>query len=589
MRIILRLLGYLKPHRLLVVLGIISMLVSQAAAAALPWILRRVLDDVLIPGKFELLTPLMLLMIGVALVRAGMLFLQRLSMESTAQKVIFDLRNTLYDHLQHLSFRFFDTAQTGQLMSRVTSDVETLRRLLGFGVVNMMSSAFMLGITLALLFRLHVGLTFLSLATLPLLVYVIYQFSTRVRPAYLKIQEQVAEMTSVLQENVTGVRVVRAFAQEESEKRKFHEVNWEFFQRQLRAIRMWAYYFPMMNFISGLGTSMVLWYGGTQVIRGNLSIGSLVAFNTYLLTLIGPLRMIGWIANLFQRAIASGERVFEILDTEPEIKEREDALDPGRFNGHVLFENVSFGYGDDASRQVLRRVSIEAAPGQTIALLGATGSGKSTIIQLIPRFYDVDEGRILIDGMDIRDMRLDSLRRQIGIVSQETFLFSASIAENIAYGTPSASREQIESAARAARIHEFIDGLERRYDTLVGERGVGLSGGQKQRVAIARAILTDPSILILDDSMSSVDTETEHMIQQAMMELLTGRTTFVIAQRLSTIKNADLIIVLEDGEIIEQGTHDELLDTSRIYRQIYDLQFRWQEEAEEQAEEGVLS
>lgn len=581
MKTILRLLRYLGPHRRLVALGLFSMLLAQAASAALPWVLRRIIDDALLPARYELLRPYTLMMILVALCRALAHFTQRLSMESSAQRVIYDLRNSLYEHLQRLSFSFFDTSQTGQLMSRVTSDVETLRRVLGFGVVNMLSNTVTLSITLALLARLHWRLTLLSLATLPLLVWVVAQFSTRVRPAYQRIQEQVAEMTTVLQENVTGVRVVRAFAQEDAEREKFHRINWEFFQRQIKAVRLWAYYFPMMNFISAIGTSMVLWYGGSEVIRGDLSVGSLVAFNSYLLMLIGPLRMLGWIANLFQRAVASGERVFEILDTKPLIAEKPDAVDPGTLKGHVRLCDVSFAYGDGASRQVLNGVNIEALPGQTVALLGATGSGKSTIIQLIPRFYDVTHGCITVDGVDIRDLKLGCLRRQVGVVLQETFLFSATIAENISYGRPNASREDIERAARAARIHDFVTTLEKGYDTLVGERGVGLSGGQKQRVAIARALLTDPRILILDDSMSSLDTETEHLIQMALGELMAERTTFVIAQRLSTVKNADIIIVLKDGEVVERGTHDELIVSSGIYREIYDLQFRWQETPDE--------
>jgi ATP-binding cassette subfamily B protein len=580
MKTIVRLLSYLKPYRAIVSAGILAMFVAQFATAALPWVIRMVIDNALIPAKYELLMPYIGAMAVVALFRASAHFVQRYSMESTAQKLIFDLRNSLYAHLQRLSFSYYDNAQTGQLMSRLTSDVETLRRLLGFGIVNMLSSAITFTLTLALLFGLHWKLALLSMCTMPLLLWVVTRFSAKVRPAYQRIQEQMATMTSVLQENVTGVRVVRAFAQEEAERAKFHEVNWEFFQRQLYAIRQWAYYFPMMNFISAVGTSMVLWYGGARVIQGEMTVGSLVAFNSYLLTLVGPLRMVGWVANLFQRAIASGGRVFEILDTAPAIEPRTDAVNSGHIQGAVKFDHVSFAYGKDDERPVLDDITIEAQPGQTIALLGATGSGKSTIIQLIPRFYDPTDGRILIDGINVRDMHPDVLRRQVGVVLQETFLFSTSIAENIAYGRPDANQEEIGRAAKAARIHDFIATLPEGYKTIVGERGVGLSGGQKQRVAIARALLTDPRILVLDDSLSSVDTETEHLIQQALAELQKGRTTFVIAQRLSTVKNADMIIVLKDGRVADQGTHEELMDKSGFYREIYDLQFKWQEDKE---------
>jgi ATP-binding cassette subfamily B protein len=562
----------------MVAIGVTSMLLAESANAVRPWIVRLLIDNSLLASKHELLLPYVLLIVAVSALRALSHFGQRYSMESTAQKVIYDLRNVLYGHLQKLSFSYYDDAQTGQLMSRVTSDVETLRRLLGFGIVHLLSAVISFSLTLTLMFRLDWKLTLLSLGTLPFLSYVILQFSSKVRPAYRSIQEEVARMTAVLQENVTGVRVVRAFAQEEAEKAKFHEVNWSFFQRQLHAVRMWAYYFPMMNFISALGTSMVLWYGGSQVIRGEISVGSLVAFNTYLMMLVVPLRMVGWVANLFQRAIASGDRVFEILDTTSAVKSQPGALDPGVLKGHVVFEQVSFSYGQEDERHVLDGIDLEVLPGQTVALLGATGSGKSTIIQLIPRFYDVTGGRIMVDGIDIRSMDLNSLRRQVGIVLQETFLFSTSLQENIAYGRPDATLEEVEAAARAARIHDFVMTLKDGYQTLVGERGVGLSGGQKQRVAIARALLTDPRILILDDSMSSVDTETEHQIQQALAALQEGRTTFVIAQRLSTVKNADAIVVLQDGRIIDRGTHDELMGRSGFYREIYELQFKWQED-----------
>ncbi len=578
MKTILRLLSYLRAYRVIVVLSIASMLVAEMANAVRPWLIRLLIDNSLLASRYDLLLTYVLMIVAISAVRAISHFGQRYGMESIAQKVIYDVRNVLYGHLQRLSFSYYDDAQTGQLMSRVTSDVETLRRLLGFGIVNMLSAISSFTLTLMLMFRLDWKLTLLSMGTLPFLSYIVVQFSAKVRPAYRTIQEEVARMTAVLQENVTGVRVVRSFAQEDAEKEKFHDVNWAFFQRQLYAVKMWAYYFPMMNFISALGTSMILWYGGSQVIRGEITVGSLVAFNSYLMMLVVPLRMVGWVANLFQRAIASGDRVFEILDTKPVIENAPGAVDPGPFQGRVVFDDVSFSYRHEDERHVLEGINMEVEPGQTVALLGATGSGKSTVIQLIPRFYDVTGGSILVDSIDIRTMNLDALRRQVGIVLQETFLFSTSIRENIAYGRPEASMEEIEAAAKAARIHDFIMTLKDGYETLVGERGVGLSGGQKQRVAIARALLTDPRILILDDSMSSVDTETEHLIQQALAELQKGRTTFVIAQRLSTVKNADTIVVLQDGRIVDRGIHDELMDRSGFYREIYDLQFRWQED-----------
>ncbi len=581
-----RLLRYVRRYWPAVTVGMVSMLVMLGLNLAVPWVVRQAIDHAILGGHARQLGLLAFMVVGLKLATGVFAFGRRYSMEWVAQRVIYDLRNALYQHLQGLSFSFYDQAQTGQLMSRCTQDVETLRRFVGFGVVNLVYNALTLFGILILMIRIHWRLALLSMVTIPFLVHVVRQFSTRVRPAYRDIQAQLAELTTVLQENVTGVRVVRAFAQEKYEEEKFHRVNWGLLEKNVRAVRLWAYYFPLMNFISALGTTIVIWYGGREVIAGRLSLGSLVAFGQYLGMLVVPLRMLGWILNLSQRAIASGQRVFELLDTEPEIKDAPDAYPLPPVKGHVVFENVSFAYATDPDHPVLKNVSFEVLPGQTVALLGATGSGKSTVINLIPRFYDPTEGRILVDGHDIRKVTLESLRRQIGIVLQETFLFNASIKENIAYGRPGATQEEIVQAAKAARIHDFIMTLPQKYDTIIGERGISLSGGQKQRVAIARALLMDPRILILDDSTSSVDTETEHLIQEALHALMKDRTTFVIAQRLSTIKNAHLILILRDGEIVERGTHAELLQKGGIYREIYELQFKGQEEVARLAGDG---
>lgn len=633
MRILVRLLGYTRRYWLAFAAGLLAMAVGLAAMLAVPYIIRAVIDLAIIEADVTLLGLAAIGVIIIALFRGVFAFGERYSMEYLAQKVIYDIRNTLYSHLQNLSFSFYDHAQTGQLMSRVTGDVETLRRFLGFGLLNLISNALTLVAVLVIVFSLHWRLALVSLITLPVAVLIIFRFSRQVRPAYMKIQQQLAVLTTSLQENISGVRVVRSFAREEDEEERFDRENLGYLRRNIAAVRLWAFYFPLINFITGAGTALVIWYGGREVILGRLSLGSLVAFNSFLLILIMPLRMIGWIVNLSQRAQAAGQRIFEILDTRPDVRDLPGARPMPPIRGEVVMENVSFTYsgsaipwlrratagdavgGDGPARGkdadgsaggaggragsgdgreqvpeeplVVHDINLRVRPGETVALLGATGSGKSTLVNLIPRFYDPASGRILIDGIDIREVTLESLRRQIGVVLQDTFLFSASVKENITYGKPEATMSEIQAAARAAEIHDFIAGLPKGYDTLVGERGVGLSGGQKQRVAIARALLMDPRILILDDSTSSVDTETEHAIQAALERLMRGRTTFVIAQRLTTLKNADRIVVLDDGRIVEEGDHATLLKTSRIYREIYELQFRPQEDGPPGAPPGA--
>jgi ATP-binding cassette subfamily B protein len=394
---------------------------------------------------------------------------------------------------------------------------------------------------------------------------------------FLRVQQQFGVMTSALQENIAGSRVVRAFAQEARENERFEAELQELFERNIRATRLWALSYPLTLMVSGLGLLAVLWFGGYRVLTGALTIGTLVAFNRYLIMLSEPVRWLGFVVNRIARAIASGERIFETLDTKSDIVEKQGALDLRPMRGEVTFDDVSFAY-PGARRDALSDVTFTAHPGERVALLGPTGSGKSTIINLLPRFYDVTAGRILVDGHDIRDLTLESLRSQIGTVLQETFLFSTTVRENIAYGRRDATFEQIVAAAKAARAHDFIMAMPKGYDTVVGERGVNLSGGQKQRVAIARALLMDPRILILDDATSSVDSETEYQIQQALETLMEGRTSFVIAQRLSTVKEADQILVLEDGRIVERGTHIELLQRGGYYAEIYDLQLRDQED-----------
>jgi ATP-binding cassette subfamily B protein len=462
-------------------------------------------------------------------------------------------------------------------MSRATQDVEAVRWFVAMGVMRGIYVFLVSGSILVLMLATNWQLALVVWAFIPFIAWRSTVMAFKLRPLWTSIQEGMAKMASVMQESLSGARVVKAFAREDFESARFQREAQDIFDKSYESSRVQAVNSPMMSGLWLAATAATLWVGGTQVANGNMEVGALVSFLLYLTVLQTPVRVLGWIIMLWARANAAGERIFEIVDAESAVKEKPGALELENVEGLVRFEDVSFGY--DAVAAVLKHIDIEARPGQVIALMGPTGSGKTTVVNLMPRFYDVTGGRITIDGHDIRDVTIASLRRAIGTVQQDVFLFSATIRDNIAYGATDATQEQIEEAATAAHIHEFILSLPEGYDTWVGERGITLSGGQKQRVAIARTLLLDPPVLILDDSTSSVDTQTEYQIQQSMARVMEGRTTFVIAQRLRTVKMADQILVLQDGEIVEQGTHQELLDADGIYRQIYDLELRDQEEA----------
>jgi ATP-binding cassette subfamily B protein len=461
-------------------------------------------------------------------------------------------------------------------MSRATSDISETERFIGIGLMDLMATVLlMIGVVIAMLLE-STSLAALALIPFPFLVFATIRFGNKIRPMFKSIQEQMSVLSTTMQESMTGIRVVKAFAREPFELKKFDRDNDEWFERRYKVIRTWANNWPFFNFLLATSIFVLLWFGGPQALADQITVGSLFALVSYVLMLNGPVQRLGFLVNLAATAGASASRVFEIIDIQSELDQKPDAVNLENIQGSVTFENVEFGYREDL--RILSDINFEAEAGQTIALVGPTGSGKSTMTSLIPRFYDVTNGRILVEGVDIRDWHLEALRRHIGIVLQDNFLFGSTIAGNIAYGRPDAARDEIEAAAKAARAHDFILSFPEGYETRVGERGVTLSGGQKQRVAIARALLTDPRILILDDSTSSVDTETEHLIQQALATLMEGRTTFVIAQRLLTLKKADCILVLDGGVIVERGTHDELLANGGLYRQIYDLQLKDQEE-----------
>ncbi|MCH8296784.1 MAG: ABC transporter ATP-binding protein [Chloroflexi bacterium] len=529
-----------------------------------------------IPVSTQTLTYIALALLGASLLRGFLDFARTYATDSLSQKVSYEIRNRFYDKLQHLSFAYHDKEHTGDLMSKATADVEAIRRFVNMGLVRALEVVVRVVALLAILIFMNWELTLISLAFVPFIVIRSSMVMGRLRRMWLEVQLRMGEAVTILQENLVGIHVVKAFASEEYEKKKFAKKAQELREEYFQSERLQGTNSAWMTFFFTSGLGLILWYGGWEVIRGDLTPGGLTMFILYLSQLTFPIRMSSFIINSFSRAITSGGRIFEVLDAESPVEEKPDARVLERAQGHVEFEDVSFAY--EARMPALQHLSISAKPGQITAILGAPGSGKSTIVNLLPRFYDVNEGRITIDGQDIREFTLESLRHNVGIVQQDVFLFSATIHDNIAYGVKDATREDVIRAATVAQLHDHIDSLPDGYDTWVGERGATLSGGQRQRLSIARSILIDPPVLILDDSTSSVDVQTERMIHRAMVNVMKDRTTFVIAHRLSTVREADLIVVLKDGQIAEQGTHEELLAANGIYRDIYDLQLQPQEE-----------
>ena len=517
------------------------------------------------------------LLVVVGLVRGISMYAQTFLGEHISQRVAYDFRNDLYDHLQRLSYAYHDSSQIGQIMSRATQDVEGVRMFVSMGVIRLLFVFALLGGVYGLMISTNTKVGLIALGFVPFIAIQGTWTSARLRPIWLKVQDLQGDMSNVLQENLTGQRVVKAFSRTEFEQQKFDEKVNELFKWSYSTSKFQAFNEPFLQSLWLLSLAVVFWAGAAEIQAGRMTVGDLAAFQLYLTLLQVPVRSIGWIIMMFARAHSTGARIFEILDAESAVQERDDARPIRDGRGDVRFEGVSFEYG--GADRVLHNLEVHAQPGETIALLGPTGSGKSTVVNLLPRFYDVTSGRITIDGDDVRDVTLESLRDAIGIAQQDLFLFIGTVRENIAYGVPEATDEQIEAAARAAKIHDFIMEMPEGYDTWVGERGTTLSGGQRQRISIARTLLRDPRVLILDDSTASVDMRTEYEIHEALQALMEGRTTFVIAQRLRTVKAADQILVLRDGEIAERGRHEELLAADGFYRQIYDLELRDQEEA----------
>jgi ATP-binding cassette subfamily B multidrug efflux pump len=575
-KIAIRIFGYLRPYKVRVVVIYVALFAALATQLTIPTVLGRAIDKGVVGGDRGYLLRAALLIVGLTVLQGIFTFIRSYLVQATAERVAYDLRNELYKHLQALPFAFHDRAQTGQLMSRATDDINNIRAALVMAMRPMVLAVGTLAAVTAILVHEDARLAVVALAPIPFLIWYSIRYGVALRPMFLRVQQQFGVMTTSLQENVSGNRVVRAFAQEQAENQRFEADLQELFDRNLVASRRWAFAYPLTLFLSGLGLGAVLWLGGHQVIAGTMSVGTLVAFNRYMILLNDPIRWLGLVVNRIARAIASGERIFGTLDTKSAIVDPPNPIVLHPMRGEVAFDDVSFTF-KTAKRKALDGVSFRAEPGTVTALVGPTGAGKSAIINLIPRFYDADSGRVLIDGHNVRELALDPLRRQVGIVLQETFLFSVTIGENIAYGRPDATRDEIVAAARAAKAHEFIMAMPRGYDTEVGERGVTLSGGQKQRIAIARALVLNPRILVLDDATASVDTETEHEIQEALRTLMHGRTSFVIAQRISTVQEADQILVLDKGRLVERGTHIELIQRSGFYRELYELQLQVRE------------
>ena len=537
---------------------------AMGTGVLIPFLVGRTVDEIRSGGTD--LWPLALTIVGAALLRLAFSVVRRLVAGRVSLGVEYDLRNRIYSHLHSLELAFFDNQQTGQLMSRSTVDLQAVRFFLGYGLIFMAQSALTIVIAAGVMLAVNVDLALVSLAPMPLVIWVASRYGRRNRPASQEVQQRIAELTAEAEENVSGIRVVKAFAREQRQLARFNHAVRRVFDQSMVSARLRAFYSPLIGFLPQLGLAGLLLVGGRQAIAGTISIGDFVAFYGYVLLLTGPMRMLGIALGMAQRAVASGARVFEVLDREPRVVAPADPAPLPEGGGRVELRDVTFAY--DGGEPVLRDVDLTVEPGRTVALVGATGSGKSTLVMLIPRLYDVSEGSVRVDGADVRSLDPASLRGQVAVVSEDAFLFSASLRDNIAYARRDAGGDEVLQAASRAGLGELIDSLPDGLDTLVGERGLTLSGGQRQRVAIARALLTEPRILVLDDATSSVDATTESRIKSALREVMEGRTTFVIAHRLSTIALADEIVVLEDGRVAAHGTHDELLEESDLYREI---------------------
>jgi len=570
MAVYLRLLRYLRPYIPQTAMAIACMLLATSASLYVPWIVRDVIDGVLVNKDILLLNAITAGILLVFALRGFFVYGQNYLMSYVSQKVVIDLRESLFRHFQRLSISYFDRSRTGKVLSYMTNDVGALQGALAQNVIELSTESITLVGSLVAMFYLHWQLALLTLITVPLVAQAMNLFGKKLRKASGTMQQRAAEITSVLQEMIVSVRLIRLFVREDYETERFIRENDNNFTAQMKAAQLSATLTPVIEFLAAIAVTVIIWYGGREVISGNLTSGSLIAFLVYAVNISNPVKRLGNVYGNIQRAVAAADRVFEVLDTMPEIADAANAVELPPVRGSVEFDAVTFEYRD--GEPALRNLSITVPTGQVLAIVGPSGAGKSTIANLLPRFYDPQAGVIRIDGMDIRDVTVRSLREQIAMVPQDTILFSASIYENILYGKLDANRTEVVDAAKAANAHDFILQLPDGYDTQIGERGCQLSGGQRQRIAIARAILKDPRILILDEATSALDAESERLVQDALDKLMVGRTTFVIAHRLSTIQRADKILVMEKGRMIECGSHADLLDSGGLYCKLYSLQ-----------------
>jgi ATP-binding cassette subfamily B multidrug efflux pump len=581
-----RLKPYYWKHRYIGVAMLFFVVCIAALGIVRPNLQRLIVDDVIVAGHQQMANPnytqglppavsklplLALSIVGVSVICGFCQYMRRYLGHVFGTNAIYELRNALYERLQSFSFKYYDTAQTGDLMSRLTGDVEVFRRFLAFGFAGLLEIILVFCFGLTTMLIMNWRLTLLVLIFMPFLAALTNRFRRQIHPSYTRVREAMADMSTLVQESITGIRTVKSFTREPHQINLFADRVRILVRCHMDAIRVSSRFFPLMELMGSIGVLILIYFGGRAVITEQMTIGSLVAFFSLIWFVIGPVQQLGYEVNNYTNSIAAGERLLEVLNTPRDIRDKPHATPIGRINGRVEFKNVTFAYSKDIV--ALKNINLCVEPGTVLGVLGPTGAGKSTLVSLIPRYYDVTSGSVLVDGRDVRCITLDSLRQQVGIVFQDTFLFSTTIKENISFARRHASMAEVETAARLASAHDFIMETPDGYDTLVGERGLGLSGGQKQRIAIARAILADPRILILDDATASVDMETEHEIQEALKTLMRGRTTIIIAHRVSSVMNADNIIVLDHGGLVEQGTHVELLALDGIYRRVYDVQF----------------
>ncbi|MPL68928.1 putative multidrug export ATP-binding/permease protein [bioreactor metagenome] len=575
MKIYLRLLQYIKPYMPRLVLAVICIIFASASTLYVPWILKDVIDEVLTQKDMVKLNTIAAGIIAIYFLRGIFFYGQTYLMSFIGQRVVIDIREGIYRHMQRLELAYYEKRKTGTLMSYITNDVAALQGALIDSLIEMVTEGMILIGSVAAMFYLDWKLSLLTFITMPLIAHTMKIFGRKMRSASATLQERTADITSVLQESISAVRVIKSFVREDFEIKRFNRENISNFRAQMRTAQLTATLTPMIEFLAAIGVTVIIWLGGREVIEGQLTAGALIAFLIYAVNISNPVKRLSRVYSNIQKALAAADRIFAVLDTEPEIQDAPDAVALPPIKGHVTFDKVGFAYKE--GEPVLKNVDIDAAPGQMVAIVGPSGAGKTTIANLIPRFYDVTEGCITIDDFDIRTVTVASLREQIGIVPQETVLFNGTVYDNILYGDLNASEEQVIAASKAGNAHKFITDMPEGYQTQIGERGSKLSGGQRQRIAIARAILKNPQVLILDEATSALDTESEQLVQEALDKLMIGRTSFVIAHRLSTVQRADMILVMEKGQIVERGTHEALLEQGGLYSKLHQVQFKTNE------------